>query len=87
MIVSFIYSNFKKLWKIINKFSYELVYEDYIFTDVCQRYDLAFTWLFQEYVNANGYVKIIEPNQKKDFTKYDNILYRLLKYLKEKDYE
>ena len=61
-----------------------LVYEDYIFADVRKRHDLAFSWLYQEYVYANGYLSIIEPNKRKDFTKYDDTLCRLLEYLQEK---
>jgi len=61
-----------------------LVYEDYIFADVRKRYDLAFAWLYQEYVYANGFLSILDKNKKKDFTKYDDTLCRLLEYLQEK---
>ncbi len=61
-----------------------LAYEDYIFGDVRKRHDLAFAWLYQEYVYANGYLSILDPNKKKDFTKYDDTLCRLLEYLQEK---
>jgi hypothetical protein len=61
-----------------------LAYEDYIFADVRKRHDLAFAWLYQEYVYANGYLSILDPNKKKDFTKYDDTLCRLLEYLQEK---
>lgn len=61
-----------------------LVYEDYIFAEVRKRHDLAFAWLYQEYVYANGYLSILDPNKRKDFTKYDDTLCRLLEYLQEK---
>ena len=61
-----------------------LVYEDYVFGDVRKRHDLAFAWLYQEYVYANGYLSILDPNKRKDFTKYDDTLCRLLEYLQEK---
>ncbi|CAF5131465.1 unnamed protein product, partial [Rotaria sp. Silwood1] len=59
-------------------------YEDYIFADVRKRHDLAFAWLYQEFVYANGYLSILDPNKRKDFTKYDDTLCRLLEYLQEK---
>ncbi|CAF1253475.1 unnamed protein product [Adineta steineri] len=37
-----------------------------------------------KYVYANGYLSILDPNKKKDFTKYDDTLCRLLEYLQEK---
>lgn len=61
-----------------------LVYEEYIFADVRKRHDLAFSWLYQEYVYANGYLNILDPNRRRDFTKYDDTLCRLLEYLQEK---
>ncbi|CAF1109993.1 unnamed protein product [Adineta ricciae] len=64
--------------------SFRDIYEDYIFAEVRKRYDLAFAWLYQEYVYANGYLSILDPNKRKDFTKYDDTLCRLLDYLQEK---
>lgn len=61
-----------------------LAYEDYIFADVRKRHDLAFAWLYQEYAYANGYLNMLDPNRRKDFTKYDDTLCRLLEYLQEK---
>ena len=61
-----------------------LVYEEYIFADVRKRHDLAFAWLYQEYVYANGFLSSLDPNKRKDFTKYDDTLCRLLEYLQEK---
>ncbi|CAF3567941.1 unnamed protein product, partial [Rotaria sp. Silwood2] len=59
-------------------------YEDYIFADVRKRHDLAFAWLYQEYVYANEYLSMLDPNKRKDFTKYDDTLCQLLEYLQEK---
>ncbi|CAF3376193.1 unnamed protein product [Rotaria socialis] len=67
--------------------SFRNIYEDYIFADVHERYDLAFIWLYQEYVYANGYLTIFDRNKKKNFTKYDNILCRLLEYFFQEKYE
>ncbi|CAF3368490.1 unnamed protein product [Rotaria sp. Silwood1] len=64
--------------------SFRDIYEDYIFADVRKRHDLAFAWLYQEFVYANGYLSILDPNKRKDFTKYDDTLCRLLEYLQEK---
>ncbi|CAF0931067.1 unnamed protein product, partial [Didymodactylos carnosus] len=64
--------------------SFRDIYEDYIFADVRKRHDLAFSWLYQEYAYASGYLSVLEPNKKKDFSKYDDTLCRLLEYLQEK---
>jgi len=64
--------------------SFRDIYEEYIFADVRKRHDLASAWLYQEYVYANGYLSMLDPNQRKDFTKYDDTLCRLLEHLQEK---
>lgn len=65
--------------------SFRNCFEDYIFADIHKRYNLAFAWIYQEYVYANGYLMNLEINKKKDFTKYDDILCRLLEYLQKYD--
>jgi hypothetical protein len=64
-----------------------IVLKDYLIADIHQRYDLAFAWIYQEYVNANGYLRTTEGDKKKDLTKYDQLLCQLLEYLKDKDHE
>lgn len=67
-----------------NSVDLSLVYEDYIFADVRKRHDLAFAWLYQEYAYANGYLNMLDQTRRKDFSKYDDTLCRLLEYLQEK---
>jgi hypothetical protein len=64
-----------------------LVFKDYLIADIHQRYDLAFAWIYEEYVHANGYLTAFEANKKKDFTKYDHFLCQFLEYLQENDHE
>ncbi len=63
------------------------MFRDYLIADIHQRYDLAFAWIYQEYVHANGYLTASEVNKTKDLTKYNHLLCQLLEYLQENDQE
>ena len=64
-----------------------LVFKAYLIDNIHERYDLAFAWIYQEYVHANGYLTVSETNQTKDLTKYDHLLCQLLEYLQENNHE
>lgn len=56
--------------------------EDHIFADLRGRYDLAFSWLYQEYANCQGFNSASGAG-KTDMSSYDECLTRLLKTLSE----
>ncbi|KAK7480355.1 hypothetical protein BaRGS_00028402 [Batillaria attramentaria] len=57
--------------------------EDHIFSDLRSRYDLAFSWLYQEYSNCQGFSSSASTTKTVDFASYDECLTRLLKTLSE----
>nr|KAG5694599.1 hypothetical protein BaRGS_015012 [Batillaria attramentaria] len=59
------------------------VMEDHIFSDLRSRYDLAFSWLYQEYSNCQGFSSSASTTKTVDFASYDECLTRLLKTLSE----
>ncbi|XP_076441819.1 symplekin-like [Babylonia areolata] len=56
---------------------------EHIFSDLRNRYDLAFSWLYQEYVNCQGFNMTLTPGKSPDLSSYDECLTRLLKAVSE----
>ena len=71
-------------FKILTFFFFFLtVLEEHIFSDIRNRYDLAFSWLYQEYVNCQGFNTTAVPGKTVDMASYDECLTRLLKTISE----
>jgi len=79
---SFSNSKLTTILQISIKYEYIsiLVYRDFIFADINDRYDLALIWIYREYVHASGYLIESQTNQ---LTRYDQLLCEFLEYLQE----
>ena len=58
--------------------------QEYIFNDLRNRTDLAFTWLYQEYANCMNFSSASLSGEKQTMASYDECLTRLLSVLVEK---
>ncbi|KAL8604874.1 hypothetical protein ACOMHN_028502 [Nucella lapillus] len=56
---------------------------EHIFSDLRNRFDVAFLWLYQEYVNSQGFNMTATPGKAIDLSSYDECLTRLLKAISE----
>ena len=60
------------------------VLQDYIFSDLRNRTDLAFSWLYQEYANCMSFSSTSMSGEKQKMFSYDECLTRLLACLLDK---